>query len=46
MPLCICTLGTELEGFPIFGPNASAMDRNTDLFGGDSSDSTYPFPFK
>lgn len=43
MPVCVCTLGAELESFPIFGPSVSAMDRNIDLFWGDSSDSTYPF---
>lgn len=40
MPLCVCTLGTELESFPLFGPNVLVMDRNIDLFGGDSSGST------
>lgn len=34
MPACVYTPGTKLESFPIFIPNVSAIDRNTDLFGG------------
>lgn len=41
--VCVCTLGTELESVPIFVPNVPTRDRNTDILGGDSSDSTYPF---
>lgn len=43
MLVCVCTLGTELESVPIFVPNVATRDRNTDILGGDSSDSTYPF---
>lgn len=43
MLVCVCTLGTELESVPIFVPNVPTRDRNTDILGGDSSDSTYPF---
>lgn len=44
MLVCVCALGTELESFPIFAPDISSIDRNTDILGDDSSDSTYLFP--